>query len=320
MIRRRVICPKGHYFWCDEAKLTSLIRCPADGCGVRFVPLSGSYDLEESEATTAHDGDPPDLSDENARSAEQGGVWLVDGPTTTHVLAELEKQRRRSPSWKRNLSTLMVSLMLFWALGLLRFGSWQLGVLVVVLVIHESGHLIAMRCFGFRDLRMLFIPLVGAAAIGKKTQAPSWQRAIIALAGPLPGIILGIAMFTMLPYTESQLLYYACNLFLLLNLFNLLPIFPLDGGHFFRDVVFCRTRLLEALFKFLGAVVCIVVGVALSSIFLGIFGAFLLLGTMMTARINTLARRANLAQLSTDDLAGEELSDRVAGQGVDAYA
>ncbi|MCZ6871748.1 MAG: hypothetical protein O7G84_19805, partial [Gammaproteobacteria bacterium] len=49
-----------------------------------------------------------------------------------------------------------------------------------------------------------------------------------------------------------------------------------------------------------------------SSIFLGLIGAFLFVGTMMTARINTLARRAALEQLSTDDLAGEELSDQLA--------
>lgn len=293
--------------------MTSLIRCPVDGCGVSFVPLSGSYDLEESEATTAHDGDPPDLSDEKVGSAEQAGVWLVDGPTTTEVLAELEKQRRRSPSWKRNLSTLAVSLVLFWVLGLLRFGASELGLLVVVLLIHEAGHLIAMRCFGYRDLRMIVIPLVGAAAIGTKTQAPSWQRAIIALAGPVPGIILGTAMFTMLPYTDSELLYYACNLFLLLNLFNLLPIFSLDGGHFFRDVVFCRIRLLEVLFPFFGAAACIVAGLVLPSGFLGILGAFLLLGTMMTAWINTQARRAALATiLNTDDLVSDELSDQLA--------
>lgn len=314
MIRRRVICPKGHYFWCDEAKWTSLIRCPADGCGVSFVPVSGGYELEEPKPPTAHDSDPPDLSDEHVGSAEQAGVWLVDGPTTTQVLAELETQRRRSPSWRRNLTTLAVTLVLFWTLGLLRFGASELGLLVVVLVIHEAGHLIAMRCFGYRDLRMIVIPLVGAAAIGTKTQAPSWQRAIIALAGPVPGIILGTAMFTMLPYTESQLPYYACNLFLLLNLFNLLPIFSLDGGHFFRDVVFCRIRFLEVLFPFFGAAACIVAGIILPWRFLVILGAFLLLATMMKGRFNKLARRANLAQLSTDDLAGEELSDRVARQ------
>lgn len=314
MIRRRISCPNGHYFWCDEAKRTSLIRCPIDGCGVAFVPVSGGYELEEPKPPTAQKDDLPDLSYENVQSEEQAGVQLLDGPTTTQVLAELGKQQRRSPSWKRNFSTLVVSLVLFWALGLLIFDASHLALLVVVLLIHEAGHLIAMRGFGYRDLRMMFIPLFGAAAIGKKTQAPSWQRAIIALAGPVPGILLGTAMFTVWLYWDFQLVFYAGNLFLILNQFNLLPIFPLDGGHFFRDVVFCRTRLLEVLFKFFGAAACIVAGLLLPSVFLGILGAFLLLGTMMTVRINTLARRANLAQLSTDDLAGEELSDQVARQ------
>ena len=312
MIRRRVSCPNGHFFWCDEAKRTGLIRCPVDGCGLTFVPVSGGYEVGETKSPAAHETELHDRSHENVQSEEQAGVQLLDGPTTTQVLAELEKQRRRSPSWKRNLTTLAVSLVLFWALGLLRFGPSALGLLVVVLLIHEAGHLIAMRCFGYRDLRMIFIPLLGAAAIGTKTQAPSWQRAIIALAGPAPGILVGTALFTTWLYWDSQLVFYAGNLFLILNQFNLLPIFPLDGGHFFRDVVFSRTRLLEVLFRFLGVAACIAAALVLHSVVLGILGAFLFLGMIMTARIKTLARRADLTTLNTDDLAGEELSDQVA--------
>ena len=78
--------------------------------------------------------------------------------------------------------------------------------------------------------------------------------------------------------------------------------------------MFCRTRLLEGLFKLFGAAACIVAGLLLPSVFLGILGAFLLLGVMMMAKINSLARRAKLAQLSADDLAGEELSDQLANR------
>ncbi len=313
MIRRRVSCPKGHYFWCDEAKRTSLIRCPVDGCGVAFVPVPSGYELEEPQPSAAHEDDPPDSTYEIVQCEKQAGVQLLDGPTTTQVLAELEKQLRRPSSWQRSLSALVLSLGLFWALGLLILDASHLALIVVVLLIHEAGHLIAMRCFGYRDLRMIFIPLLGAAAIGRKARAPSGQRAIVALAGPVPGIVVGSAMFTVLPYTESQLLLYAGELFLLLNLFNLLPIFPLDGGHLFRDVVFCRTRLLEVLFRFFGAVACLVAALVFSSVFLGVLGAFLLLGTMVTASINSKARRAALATiLNTDDLVSDELSDQLA--------
>src|SRR5690349_6394687 len=59
-----------------------------------------------------------------------------------------------------------------------------------VLFLHEGGHIVGMRLFGFRDLDMLFVPFVGALASGTKNNAPEWQHAIVLHLGPLPGLIV----------------------------------------------------------------------------------------------------------------------------------
>ena len=66
--------------------------------------------------------------------------------------------------------------------------------LIPILLFHEFGHYVAMRVFGYQDLRMFFIPLFGAAVSGRHYNVPGWKKAIVSLAGPVPGIGLGVAL------------------------------------------------------------------------------------------------------------------------------
>jgi len=73
----------------------------------------------------------------------------------------------------------VLSLVAFLALGATNkqknweFTAW----LVPILFIHETGHWIAMRVFGYRNLRMFFIPLFGAAVMGRHWNVPGWKKA-----------------------------------------------------------------------------------------------------------------------------------------------
>src|SRR5688572_13835073 len=61
----------------------------------------------------------------------------------------------------------------------------ELPMLIGVLLFHELGHYAAMRAYGYKNLQLLFIPFVGAAAMGRRTGAVSqWQSGVILLAGP----------------------------------------------------------------------------------------------------------------------------------------
>jgi Zn-dependent protease len=125
-------------------------------------------------------------------------------------------------------------------------GVEKVALLVGVLLFHEIGHFIGMRYFDYRDVKMFFIPLFGAAVSGKKEDAPAWQQAIVLLLGPLPGLALGCALYFCDLAWPSELLRDAARILVYLNLFNLLPVRPLDGGRLLHLLLFSRHRGLEA--------------------------------------------------------------------------
>jgi len=127
--------------------------------------------------------------------------------------------------------------------------SWT-SILTVLGVIffHELGHWAGMRWFGYRDLRIFFIPFFGGAASGKKEGAPQWQQAVVLLLGPLPGIVVGCAMLWANLALRSPLVQTIGAWLVAINAFNLLPLVPLDGGRLLNLLIFSRHRTLEALF------------------------------------------------------------------------
>lgn len=132
----------------------------------------------------------------------------------------------------------------------------DLGVLVTVLLVHEAGHLLGMRLFGFSDLKMFFLPFLGAAASGRKPAASAVEHAIVSLLGPLPGLVLALALSFVadigkFPDGPLPPLANFVLMLVLINGFNLLPILPLDGGRFFQTLLFARTPALDVLFRLL---------------------------------------------------------------------
>src|SRR5690349_2423346 len=144
-----------------------------------------------------------------------------------------EEPKSRTNVWLRSIS----SLLLYLAIGYYFFNqNWTLVlVLTAVVVFHELGHFLAMKIYNYTDLGIFFIPLVGAYASGKKKEVSQLQSSIILLAGPVPGIIVGIgiqltAKYFTSDYEQLRLLNSISWVLIYLNLLNLLPIYPLDGG------------------------------------------------------------------------------------------
>ncbi|MBE9042596.1 hypothetical protein IQ235_17680 [Oscillatoriales cyanobacterium LEGE 11467] len=95
---------------------------------------------------------------------------------------------RRLRTW-----LLLGSLGLFVATFVPFISSLDLAILLGALLLHEGGHLLAMKLCQYRDTSMLFIPFLGAVAIApQKEDATIAQKFWVFLAGPLPGLILGI--------------------------------------------------------------------------------------------------------------------------------
>jgi hypothetical protein len=111
-----------------------------------------------------------------------------------------------------------------------------------------------MRAFGWKDLSMFFIPFLGAVVTGKPSEVPAWKQAVVLWAGPLPGLLAGVALLVLLgrapaPAGAGAAAWHDVAIIAIsVNLFNLLPITPLDGGRLVEIALFSRWPRLRGLF------------------------------------------------------------------------
>jgi Zn-dependent protease len=109
--------------------------------------------------------------------------------------------------------------------------GWKFGVgFVALLFVHEMGHYIQMRREGVKPSFMLFIPFLGAMVGARSLGGNALAEARIGLAGPVLGTLGTAALIPIAEATDSDLLRALAFTGFFLNLFNLLPVLPLDGG------------------------------------------------------------------------------------------
>ena len=173
----------------------------------------------------------------------------------------------------------------------------ELGLLIAVLMVHELGHALGMLLFGYKDVRIFFIPLFGAAASGKKGGAAKWKQAVVLLLGPLPGLIAGTAL--LLTHAPDLWRTIAVQL-VAINALNLLPLTPLDGGQLFRLLVFSRHRYLELGFLALAAATMLAGGLYFKLWIFAILGGFMLLGLPRRKALLDAAARLRGLDLPSD--------------------
>jgi len=115
--------------------------------------------------------------------------------------------------------------------------TWQFAVIILgMLVIHECGHLRCMKHYGMKTRGIYFIPLVGAAAVAEDNFPSRRAEATIALAGPLTGAVLAAGTGLLYFATRNGAFAAAAAWMALVNLFNLLPVVPLDGGRVVKSI------------------------------------------------------------------------------------
>jgi stage IV sporulation protein FB len=120
--------------------------------------------------------------------------------------------------------------------------------LLAVVILHEAGHFIAMRIFGYANVRMLFIPLFGALVSGQPANADPGRKMMVLFAGPLPGIILGMMIAYVYTASHQHIFYQLALMFIFLNAFNLLPLTPMDGGQMLEVLFPEHSRWVQTLF------------------------------------------------------------------------
>ena len=164
---------------------------------------------------------------------------------------ELEEPKNKMNVWLKSLG----SLALFLVVGYFFFRqnwTWVI-VLTAVVVLHEMGHFLAMKFYNYKELGIFFIPLMGAYVSGKKQEVSQKQSAVILMAGPLPGIILGLLFHFIAAELDIYFLEKVAWIFVFLNLLNLLPVYPLDGGQLLHRLFLDDYNILGKIFVVISA-------------------------------------------------------------------
>lgn len=192
---------------------------------------------------------------------------------------ELEEEKKDKISvWIKSLG----SLALFIIIGYFFFRqNWGLViVLTLVVVIHELGHFLAMKIYKYQELGIFFIPLLGAYASGKKQEISQTQSAVILLAGPIPGIVIGFGLHYVAINTGYYFLEQVAWIFIFLNMLNLLPVYPLDGGQLLHRLFLDDKNILGKIFVVLSAALMCWVAIS-TEFYLLLFFPYLMISRMI---------------------------------------
>jgi Zn-dependent protease len=109
--------------------------------------------------------------------------------------------------------------------------GWKFAVgFVLLLLVHEMGHVIQLRREGIDAGAPMFIPFLGAVVAMKEMPKDAAAEARVGLAGPVLGSLASLVPLAIHAAGGSDLFLALAYVGFLLNLFNLLPVLPLDGG------------------------------------------------------------------------------------------
>ena len=110
-------------------------------------------------------------------------------------------------------------------------GGWAFGIgLVLLLFVHEMGHVLEAKHQGLPVTAPVFVPFLGALITLKQMPQDAWREARLAIAGPLLGSLGAVVVYVVALAEDSRPLKAIAFLGFFINLFNLIPATPLDGG------------------------------------------------------------------------------------------
>jgi Zn-dependent protease len=229
-------------------------------------------------------------------------------PIPSETPPEIPKPKLEEPKssryvWLKSLGSLAV----FLVIGYIFFSRttsdpYSALLLVIVLtgvvVFHELGHFTAMKIYKYQDLGIFFIPLLGAYVSGKKQEVSQKQSAVILLAGPVPGIFLGIILHFISAQLNIDFLEKVAWIMIFLNVLNLLPVYPLDGGQLLHRLFLDNYNILGKIFVILSAALMSWIAISSGFYFLLFFPL------MMISRM-------------IGDFQHERIEKKIEGEGVD---
>lgn len=185
-------------------------------------------------------------------------------------------------------------------------------IIICVLVLHELGHAITMRVFGYRDFSVFFLPLIGRLGGSRKVRVPAWQEFVALLMGPIPGLLFGWALLLLaffvpsLPEFWQKVGFWAA----LINNVNLFAVLPYDGGRIVNLLLFERVPAVRVAYlvisglAMLGLILFSVL--AIGPLALAALWPFLLIGIAAFIALPNTIRLAKMAPWAKKNLSPED--------------
>jgi Zn-dependent protease len=133
--------------------------------------------------------------------------------------------------------------------------SWKFALMIMAqLLIHEYGHIWAMKRTGIKTKGIFFIPFVGGAAVASEDFKSRNDEVFVALMGPVFGFACAGGMLALYYATNNPIYAAGASWMAMINLFNLLPINPLDGGRVMKSIAFSLHTTVGLVFLVLGII------------------------------------------------------------------
>jgi len=171
---------------------------------------------------------PPEPPGADDRPATQGPLWKRVGGAIAAAGAVLAKWG--VVLFKLKVFTFAASMLVSIAAYAWLWG-WRFGVgFVVLILVHEMGHVVALRRMGIKASAPTFIPFLGAFVAMRQQPKTAWHEAVSGIAGPVFGAAAAAGFWWYSDQTGSGLLRALAFTGFFLNLFNMIPMLPLDGG------------------------------------------------------------------------------------------
>lgn len=205
---------------CGRALLSGSVRCIY--CG-EAVPAEPDFDL----------GAPPPEPAEPESEPQPASAAAAVRPGLIGLLIFLLLK------WKSVLALLKVGplmvtggSMLFWVFFYARRMGWQLALgFAVTILIHELGHVVVARRYGLKSTAPIFIPMFGALILTKGFRGGPVVEADVGAGGPIGGMVAWLGCLILFWITGNDFFLMLSALTAAMNLFNLIPIWQLDGAH-----------------------------------------------------------------------------------------
>ncbi|HOR94586.1 MAG TPA: hypothetical protein PLZ38_11480, partial [Spirochaetota bacterium] len=222
------------------------------------------------------------VHNDNANTAEDA-VHDDRADDTQKILNDIKNIKNYESNNIGSIAILIISILLFFSIGYAKHPLKDTIIVIIVLLLHEFGHLLGMMIFKYKNIKMFFIPFFGAAVSGLKLNKDGFNEAIISLLGPMPGILIAIAC--MFFFKNNDNLNQIAASLIFINGFNLLPIYPLDGGRI-MDIIFQRSMVAQLLFRIVTSLALIYLAVFSHTLLLAFVGIIIILSIPDNYRTN----------------------------------